>query len=241
MPNQQLNKLQRDELRSAKPDPKPLGLVWIKSDYPTMALSLEKALQAKAHVYRGQKPPAGASPSLVVYCSNEIDIASEIKRLRALAPDAPCMAASSQIDLQRARSAIKAGARGYLHAGMRPEQMVRALSLALAGEVVLPRELLKSIVDAELSRAGRGVELSALRPRQLEILELVAEGLSNHQIARRLFVSESTVKQHLRHAYKTLGAQNRRQAARIFRQRGRLRGSHRDPKEVVQPISWPVP
>ena len=230
MPNQQLNELQRDELRSAKPDPKPLGLVWIESEYPTMALGLEKALQAKAHVYRGQKPPAGACPSLVVHCSNAEDPASEIERLRALAPDAPCVVASSHVDLQRVRSAIKAGARGFVHAGMPAEQMVRALSLALAGELVLPRELLKTVVDAE---RGRGAELSALRPRQLEILELVAEGLSNHQIARRLFVTESTVKQHLRHAYKTLGAQNRRQAARIFRQRGRLRGSHRDPKEVV--------
>jgi DNA-binding NarL/FixJ family response regulator len=235
MPNQQLNELRRDELRSAKPDAKPLGLVWIKSEYPTMALGLEKALQAKAHVYRGQKPPAGACPSLVVHCSNAEDPASEIERLRALAPDAPCVVASSHVDLQRVRSAIKAGARGYIHAGMPAEQMVRALSLALAGEIVLPRELLQTIVDAERRRSARE-DLLALRPRQLEILDLVAEGLSNHQIARRLFVSESTVKQHLRHAYKTLGVKNRRQAASLFRKSFPLRGSHRDPKEVVHSI-----
>jgi DNA-binding NarL/FixJ family response regulator len=49
----------------------------------------------------------------------------------------------------------------------------------------------------------------------VEILEMVAEGLSNAQISKRLYVSESTVKQHLRLAYKALGVKNRNQAARL--------------------------
>jgi DNA-binding CsgD family transcriptional regulator len=61
------------------------------------------------------------------------------------------------------------------------------------------------------------VDLAALSARQREILGLVVEGMSNAEIARRLFLSESTVKQHLRGAYKLLGASNRTEAARLFR------------------------
>jgi DNA-binding CsgD family transcriptional regulator len=56
-----------------------------------------------------------------------------------------------------------------------------------------------------------------LSDRQWETLELAAEGLPNAQIARRLFITESTVKQHLRKAYSTLGIRSRREAARLFR------------------------
>jgi len=61
-------------------------------------------------------------------------------------------------------------------------------------------------------------ELLALSPRQREILELVVEGPTNAQIAWRLFLSESTIKQHLRLAYKLLGIANRTQAAWLLRQ-----------------------
>jgi DNA-binding NarL/FixJ family response regulator len=60
--------------------------------------------------------------------------------------------------------------------------------------------------------------LAALTPRQREILELVVEGLSNVEIGKRLFLTESTVKQHLRAAYKLLNVQNRTQAAKLFRE-----------------------
>jgi len=61
------------------------------------------------------------------------------------------------------------------------------------------------------------VELDSLSHRQREILELVAQGLSNAQIAKKLFLTESTVKQHLRAAYKLLGVRNRTEAASIVR------------------------
>ena len=59
--------------------------------------------------------------------------------------------------------------------------------------------------------------LGLLSARQREILGYVVEGLSNAEIARRLFLSESTIKQHLRTAYKLLGVSNRTEAANLFR------------------------
>jgi DNA-binding CsgD family transcriptional regulator len=73
--------------------------------------------------------------------------------------------------------------------------------------------------------------LLLLTARQWEALELAAEGLPNAQIARRLFVTESTVKQHLRKAYSTLGIRNRREAAGLFGDDGQA-GSHSAQEEV---------
>jgi DNA-binding CsgD family transcriptional regulator/LysM repeat protein len=80
-------------------------------------------------------------------------------------------------------------------------------------------KLLGGLVRNEESRPDQRILL--LSARQREILELVAEGLPNAQIAQRLFVTESTVKQHLHKAYKTLGVRNRREAAKFLSSNGR--------------------
>jgi DNA-binding NarL/FixJ family response regulator len=119
------------------------------------------------------------------------------------------------MDARLAQSALRAGASGLIHAGMRPEQIVRALRLASAGKIVVSqstvsRGLIESLV------AENPPDLGALTPRQREILELVCEGLSNAQIAERLFLTESTIKQHLYAAYKLLKVRNRIQAANLL-------------------------
>ena len=96
---------------------------------------------------------------------------------------------------------------------MRPEQILRAVSVALQGETVLPRSLLREWFD-EQRPPDLGVLLSA---RQREILELVAEGSPNAEIAGRLHLSESTIKQHLRAAYKALGVRTRQEAGALSR------------------------
>jgi len=68
---------------------------------------------------------------------------------------------------------------------------------------------------------GETADLDALSPRQRKILRLMAGGLSNAQIARHLYLPESTVKHHLRATYKLLGVRNRIQAARLFRHSAR--------------------
>jgi DNA-binding NarL/FixJ family response regulator len=200
-----------DANASSLPEQKPSGMVWLKCSHPVAATVLEKTLRGRIRVHQGQKPPQEGRPSCVLLCLNGEDVVSEVQRLRAQNYDAPIVVLGSSTDLSLARAAVRAGARGFLHAEMPPEQIVRALSLAEEGEMVLPRKLLKDLV-AE----GRGPDLAALSPRQLEILELVAEGLSNEQIAKRLWLSMSTIKQHLGGAYKFMGVHNRNQAAVVF-------------------------
>ncbi len=116
------------------------------------------------------------------------------------------------LDLALARGALRNGARGFIHAGMAPAQILRALEVASEGEIVAPRQLLEYLIATE-----EFADLDILSARQREILELVSEGLTNAQIAKRLFLTESTVKQHLRSAYKVLGVSNRTEAVRLIR------------------------
>jgi DNA-binding NarL/FixJ family response regulator len=201
-------RLEKDERK------KPLGLVWVYCSSPVLALGLERALRDKAHVHRSQKAPVSGEPSLVVVCpSSEQKLAASVRHISELVPTAPIVVLGMRAELSLARAALRAKTRGFVHAGMRPEQLVRALWVAKKGEVVVPRELLVGLVVGE----DRHEELTELTPRQEEILELVDEGLSNAEIARRLYLSESTIKQHLRKVYQTLGVKNRNHAAGLFR------------------------
>jgi DNA-binding NarL/FixJ family response regulator len=158
-----------------------------------------------------QKPPA-----LAIYVSNDEDVDEDIAQgvtgLQGLVPDAFVVVLGfGSSDLPVARAALKAGARGFLHLEMQPAQIAHALRLACQGEVVFPRELVPSLIQEE-NPPG----LLALTARQREILELVGEGLTNAEIARRLFLAEGTVKQHLRASYRLLNVRSRSQAVRVL-------------------------
>lgn len=194
-------------------EPKRLGMVWIHCPYPVLARGLIGTLAADAEVHHGERPPDSASPSCVLVCSdNEKETERIVREARSQAPDSPVIVFGLTSDLPLVRAALRAGARGFVHAGMEPSQIVRALSVAIQGEVVIPRDLLKDLVADDAP-----VDLGGLTPRQLEILLLVVEGMTNAQIGQTLYLSESTIKQHLRAAFKTLKVKNRTEAARLLR------------------------
>ena len=206
--------------RPAKSKPEHLGLAWISCQQPTTAGDLERILEKEAPVHRGHEPPKEGTPSFVVLCANGAEGLSEsVEQARKLCPDVPVLVFGPHADLPLARAALKAGARGYVHAGMKPGQLVRALKVVVKGEIVAPRKLLEYLVTE--STNGETADLDVLSPRQREVLGLVAEGLSNAQVAGRLYLAESTVKQHLRATYKLLEVHNRAQASRLFRNSAR--------------------
>lgn len=112
--------------------------------------------------------------------------------------------------------AIEAGAAGYLLKDAEPARLIAAIESAARGETVLA-----PVVAASLTRASSSPD--SLTARELEVLSLVAEGASNRQIARRLFLSEATVKTHLAHAFDKLQAENRTAAVAAARALGLLR------------------
>jgi DNA-binding NarL/FixJ family response regulator len=192
---------------------KPLGSIWIDCDSNSVvAVGLKRALEGTARVRVG-KHPQGEALSSILLCSDDVEsVAESVRRVQEISPDVPVLVFGLKTDLRLARSALRAGARGFVHAGMSSEQIVRAVEVAVEGEIVAPRKLLEYLLSND-----EHADLGALSARQREILGLVVEGLSNAEIGKRLYLSESTVKQHLRAAYKLLGVSNRTEAARLVR------------------------
>jgi DNA-binding NarL/FixJ family response regulator len=200
-------------MREPQDNPRPLGLVWVDCPRSVMSAGLVRALEKRATVHQGLKPPRDV-PSCIILCANSHEGLSErVEYYQEVNPNAPPIVVfSPQLDLPLARDALQAGASGFVHAEMMPDQLVRALAVAARGELVAPRELLRYVLTTDHSG-----DLAALSLRQREILGHVVEGLSNAEIGRRLYLSESTIKQHLRAAYKLLGVSNRTEAANLFR------------------------
>jgi DNA-binding NarL/FixJ family response regulator len=190
-----------------------LGLVWIDCSYPVVAAGLKKALERLARVHVGQTAPTDAEvPCCAVFDTSGAESISEgIERIKGVDPDIPILVFNLHVDLPLARVALRHGARGFIHAGMELDQIARAVEVVQEGEIVVPRKLLEYLIAND-----EPTDLDALTIRQREILQLVAQGLSNAQIAKNLFLSESTVKQHLRATYKVLGVSDRKEAARLI-------------------------
>src|SRR5919107_4181901 len=136
-----------DMMREPKDTLKPLGLVWVDCPRSVISAGLVRALEKRATVYQGPKPPEDV-PSCVILCANSHEGLSErVKFYRQQSPDAPPVVVfSPQLDLPLARDALQAGASGFVHAEMMPAQLLRAVAVAAKGELVAPRELLRYVL-----------------------------------------------------------------------------------------------
>jgi DNA-binding NarL/FixJ family response regulator len=195
---------------------KPLGLVWVVTPSHSLAVaSLKQALEGHADVRIVGDPPVSGSPSCVLLYAEGIEegLADGIRHISELYPGVPLLVFGSHLDLALALAALKNGADGFVHAAMTPEQVTRAVEVVQKGELAVPRQLLPYLLSQEETP-----EVEDLSVRQREILGMVVEGLSNAEIAGRLYLTESTIKQHLRAAYKLLGVRNRTEAAKTIKQ-----------------------
>jgi DNA-binding NarL/FixJ family response regulator len=197
---------------------KSLGLVWVVTpSYSITAAGLLQALEGKADVRIGGESSAGSPSCVVLYAGGMEDGCLEgMGRIRELYPEVPLLVLGSHLDLALAWATLKNGADGFVHAEMDPAQVLRAVEVVQKGELAAPRQLLRYLL-----MQNENPEIGDLSARQGEILELVVEGLSNAEIAGRLYLSESTIKQHLRAAYKLLGVSNRTEAAKTMREHDR--------------------
>ncbi|GAA3671693.1 MULTISPECIES: response regulator transcription factor [Yimella] len=113
--------------------------------------------------------------------------------------------------------AVEAGAVGYLLKDAPPDELIRAVRKAAHGETAL------APVVADRLLASLRNPVQRLSARELEVLTLVADGASNREVARKIFVSEATVKSHLVHIFDKLGVDSRTAAVGRARDLGLLR------------------
>jgi DNA-binding NarL/FixJ family response regulator len=148
----------------------------------------------------------------------DLDGPAAITALRGLAPEVRVLVLTTfgtDADITRA---VDAGATGYLLKDAPREQLFGAIRAAAKGESVLS----PSVATRVLGRMRAPAE-EALSPRELEILQAVARGLSNKEIGRQLYVSEATVKTHLLRIFGKLGVDDRTAAVTVALERGIIR------------------
>jgi DNA-binding NarL/FixJ family response regulator len=110
--------------------------------------------------------------------------------------------------------ALQAGASGFLLKDTPPDQLVGGIRAVANGEALLAPTVTKRLIEefARIARRTRPPELDALTPRELEVLKLVARGLSNAEIAQELVLGETTIKTHVTHVLAKLDLRDRVQA-----------------------------
>jgi DNA-binding NarL/FixJ family response regulator len=138
-----------------------------------------------------------------------VDGVEATRQILAAQPGVKVVVLTSFSDRGRVSDALNAGAVGYLLKDCEPADLLAAVRSASAGHVPLdPRVAGVLLPDATANRPE-----DAMSPRELEVLRLVAKGLANKQIGRRLGISERTVKAHLGRVFRQLGVADRTSAA----------------------------
>jgi len=131
------------------------------------------------------------------------------RRIRGADPTVNVVVLTAFSDRGRILDAIDAGAVGYLLKDTEPDDLIRGLHAAARGESPLAPKAAQTLISA---RAEQHTD-SDLTPREREVLALLADGLANKLIARRLDISEKTVKAHLTNIFQRIGVTDRTQAA----------------------------
>jgi DNA-binding NarL/FixJ family response regulator len=161
-----------------------------------------------AEQYRAQKPDVTLMDLRLPDMSG-VDALSAIRREF---PDARVVMLTTfegDVEIQRA---LSAGARGYLIKSMPPDELVEAIRQVHAGRKRIPTEVAAQLAE----HAGE----ETLTAREIEVLRLVADGNRNKDVGERLFISEETVKVHVKHVMEKLGASDRTEAVAIAIRRG---------------------
>jgi DNA-binding NarL/FixJ family response regulator len=163
---------------------------------------------------------ADLSPALVTMdlaLGAGIDGVETIRRIRATRPDQPVLVFTTYDTDADVVRALDAGAIGYLLKDTAPRELFAAVRGAVAGQSMLSPPVAARVLD-KMRRPDQ-----ALTAREAELLTLLAEGLTNKELGRRLHISEATVKTHLAHIYTKLGVDTRAAAVSIALRRDGIR------------------
>jgi DNA-binding NarL/FixJ family response regulator len=185
------------------------GIAMIIRKQPDMALVAQAANGKEAIQYYREHRPDVTLMDLRLPDLSGIDAMIAI---RAEFPEARVIILTTfegDVEIQRA---LEAGARGYLLKNMPPSELVEVIRQVHAGKKRIPSEL--------ASQLAEHMSDDSLTPREIEVLRQIAGGNRNRDIGDRLYISEETVKVHVKHIMEKLGATDRTQAMAIAVRRG---------------------
>jgi len=169
---------------------------------------------------------AAVRPQVVLMDLNmpHCDGVEATRRIRADHPQTQVVVLTTYSDDESIVAALQAGAVGYLTKDSTRVEIGRAVHAAAAGQAVIDAAVQQRLLAAA-ARALRPEpppdDECALTPRESEVLRLIADGQSNREIARTLFVSEATVKTHVNRIFTKTGSRNRAEAIRYAHERQR--------------------
>ncbi|MDX1649060.1 MAG: response regulator transcription factor [Myxococcota bacterium] len=145
-----------------------------------------------------------------------------LRRFRSHHPALPVVVVSATDDAETVRRVLDAGASGFVPKGAEGGEILAALQLVLSGGVFVPRQALTESPrpSGAEERAWRRERAAGLTPRQIEVLSLMARGLTNREICGVLAIAEGTVKAHIASIFETLDVSNRTEAAVMARELG---------------------
>ena len=152
--------------------------------------------------------------------------AEATRRIRGEIPDTQVLVLTTYADDEYLFGALRSGARGYLTKDASAEEIERAVRALAAGHTHLDpavqQRLVSAVVDGPISPAARAETMNPdeLTPREVEVLKLIASGMSNGEIADALVLSAATVKTHVNRIFYKTGARDRAQAVRYAYERG---------------------
>ncbi|HEX6077960.1 MAG TPA: response regulator transcription factor [Micromonosporaceae bacterium] len=139
-----------------------------------------------------------------------IDVCRDV---RSVDPSIRALILTSYEDDEALFAAIMAGASGYVLKQVRGNDLVEAVRTVAAGQSLLDPAITQRVLDRIRRGPDQPAELAALTEQERRILELIAEGLTNRQIAGRMFLAEKTVKNYVSSLLSKLGLERRTQAA----------------------------
>ena len=140
-----------------------------------------------------------------------------LAQLKQLLPSVQIIMVTVYEDTERIFKALRMGACGYLLKRCAPEELIAAIREVRQGGAPMSREIARKVIASFQEPLATAMEVEDLTAREREILELLASGFPNKQIADRLGLTDGTVRWHLRHVYNKLHVRSRTEAALKFR------------------------
>lgn len=201
----------------------------VVDDHALFLEGLRLLLDRRAGEFRVHEAGSGAAASVFLERTDDLDLvlldwhlpdldaAQYIRAMAAADPPVPVIVVSATEEVANIAKALDAGALGFVPKSESSTRLLGAIRHVLDGHVHLSSELGRAV-----SAWRRGRDGPSLSPRQEEILGMLAEGLSNRQIAQRLDIREATVKTHVTALLNLVGADNRTSCVHLARERGLL-------------------